>query len=309
MWNCLNQRAVGAIAFTVFVLAVSVADAKSPVCVEIKGSVPATAGDLRQLVTSEIRRHVYHRPAESDCEQTLFVEFSKFEQMVYVTAYLDGQVPARATVMIGKPVDEALTKVISAALKSDPVAWLSDTPKLIDSVLASDVGLLRGVMLYGMEAFQAIALVKDNAAFLPGFALRFRREWGQVSVGARASFAFSLAESQRIDEPVFRWLTTMEPEFSWYATPNSMNSFYLGACLGVGVLQVDGISPTGVADSSTDVWLTLGGRIGWEFLRSQDFRFDAFVQVNAPLDRTQSDDGQIIDAYTPWMQLGGSVSF
>ena len=306
---CPNQKVVTAIGIALVCLIVSTAYAKSPVCVEIKGSVPAKAGDLRQLVTSEIRRHLYHRPADTDCEQTLFVEFSKFESMIYVTAYLDGQVPARAAVQSGKPVDKALQKVVASALKSDPVAWLSDTPKLINSVLASDVGLLRGVMLYGVEAFQTIVLLNEKAAFLPGIGIRFRREWAQFSVGARTTFSFSLASPKSSGDPTFKWVTTMEPEFSWYATPNALNSFYIGAALGVGVVQIEGIHTSGDRDTSTDVWLTLGGRMGWEFMRAQDFRFDAFVQVNTPLDRTQSDDGDVIDSYTPWMQVGGSVSF
>jgi len=99
----------------------------------------------------------------------------------------------------------------------------------------------------------------------------------------------------------------LEPEVAWFATENGASSFYLAGSLGLTVVRMEGYQDG--KESLTDVGISLGIRAGYELLRIADYRLDLFVQGHIPLFMTNSPESDVVDAYTPGIQMGVGIAF
>ena len=283
------------------------AAAKIPICVSVAGFGSQSMQDYHRAVQTEIRRHPEHTPVESNCARSLHIEYLNLKPHAAVTGYLDGQVPSRVNVKKETDLNQAISTLVAQILKSDPAAWIRNPENYLDRVLISDAGLKRGVMLFGLEAFQHVARTGDGASFLPGIALRIRRGLGPVHVGARAAVAYLPQDSMPGSNPKMQLLASLEPEVAWFATENKSSSFYLAGSLGLTVLRMNGYDNG--QETLTDVGVSLGVRAGMELLRVSDYRVDLFVQGHLPLFVTDSSESDIVDAYTPGIQIGAGIAF
>ena len=173
--------------------------------------------------------------------------------------------------------------------------------------------VLRGPMLFGAEAHQVIMRTGDGAAFLPGLALRARREIGIVSVGARVDAAFNPGGCSAAASGPCRsatLLATGQPEILFSLAPDALTSAYLGASGGVAVVRFDGRVAAGEDREALSKWgYIMGLRFGVEWLRHAAVRFDAFVQADIPFFETSSNESYLMEAYTPSVRAGVGVSF
>ncbi len=260
---------------------------------------------LQSLVHGEVRRHPPHEPVEAECKTTLHVEVTTLEQRTWLIGWLDGQPAAR--VQAGTSLENALAELVTQVLRSDPVALSEDMGRLLDVIGGGQAASVRGVMLYGFEAFQTVTWTDEGAAWLPGVAFRLRRGLGPFHVGARVATAFgspNVAARHRVTVAAI-----MEPEFAWFVSPRATSSFYLGASLGVSVLRVDS-RPGADVEEHVIVWgAHLGVRLGVELLRASDWRLDVFAWATLPWFRTHAPDSSLVDAWTPSVSLGLGAAF
>jgi hypothetical protein len=281
--------------------------AKMPVCVSVQGFGSQSVADYQRTVMNEVRRHPHHTPVVSDCERHLHIEYLKLKPHPVVTGYLDGQVPSRVKVEGKKKLDEAISEVVSLILGSDPAAWIRNPENYLDRVLVSDAGLKKGILLFGLEAFQHAARTGDGASFLPGLGVRIRRGLGPVQVGARAIAAYMPRRPMEGSKAQISLLASLEPEVSWMMSEKKASSFYVAGSLGLTVIRMEGFNEG--RESLTDVGISLGVRAGVELLRVSDYRLDLFVQGHIPLFVTNSEESDIVDAYTPGIQIGAGIAF
>ena len=280
---------------------------KIPLCVSTAGFESQSAADYQRMVSTEIRRHAHHTPVKAGCNVTLHVELLNVKPTAYVTGYLDGQVPTRVSVNKSGDVPEAISRLVAKVLESDPAAWVRQPGDYLEQVLVSDAGLKRGVMLFGMEAFQHLTRTGKGPTTLPGLGARIRRGIGPVQVGARLSLAYLPRNPGPTSDPQMSLMASLEPEVAWYASSHAASSFYLAGSLGLTVFRFDGFGEG--QESLVDVGVSLGARAGVELLRVHDFRLDLFVQAQLPCFISDSPESNIVDAYTPGIQIGGGIAF
>ncbi len=279
--------------------------AKTPICIEVLGDKIEDKHAFQAFATSEVRRYSEYVPVDSECERTLHLEHIALDAQVYWTGYLDGQVPARYAITQKQNSEATLSRVITAVLKSDPAGLLEDTGQFLNVALRSDVGLQRGVMLYGIEGFQTLTMVGAEANFLPGIALRIRRGIQNFYVGIRAGTSFGPLNNVG-KETDLTLVTTFEPEAGWIASDDKNTSFYVGGSLGLTIIRFERDQPERGKESDTRVGLSFGARAGVEFLRQLDYRMDAFVQLNLPVFFTETN---LVEGYTPSVHMGLGVAF
>jgi hypothetical protein len=283
----------------------ALAMAKTSICVEVLGDKLEDKAPFQAFAMSEVRRHTEYIPVESECERTLHLEHIDMDGQRYWTGYLDGQVPARYAITQKQNSQATLSRVITAVLKSDPAGLLEDTGQFLNVALRSDIGLQRGVMLYGFEGFQTLTMVGTDANFLPGIGLRIRRGIENFYVGIRAGTSFGPLNNVGAETDL-TLVTTFEPEAGWIANDDKNTSFYVGGSVGLTIIRFERNQPERGKESDTRVGLSFGARAGVEFLRHLDYRMDAFVQLNLPVFFTETN---LVEGYTPSAHLGLGVAF
>ena len=173
--------------------------------------------------------------------------------------------------------------------------------------------LVHGPLLFGAEAHQVVMRTGAGAAFLPGLALRARREVGFVTVGARLDAALSpggCTSSSSAPCLSATLLATGQPEILFSLAPDALTSAYLGASGGLAVVRFVGRSSEHGDREIVSKWgYVMALRFGIEWLRHAAVRVDAFVQADIPFFETSSSESDLIDAYTPSARLGVGVSF
>lgn len=286
-----------------------------PVCVDVRarGISTGDAQGMTALVEAEVRRLATHTLATGeDCEATLVVELVEVAlaggKKRVATAYLDGQTPHRRELGSAETFSEHLEYLVTTALGTDPRRLMSDDVALEDTIALAENRPMVGEMLYGVEVGQATAFVASGASFSPSLAVRIRRGLGPFHIGARLRAAFLPVEPIRGGDPVPTVNVALEPEFAWFVTPDAAISFYLAAAIGISVIRFDGW----VDDEEqrlVDFGVHSTVRIGGEFLRTTDFRFDVFASVSLPWSSTDSDNTPLIDEWTPTVEVGFGVAF
>ena len=261
--------------------------------------------DFRAFAQSEVRRHTSHTVVESDCVRTLHLEYLDLNGATYWTGYLDGQVPARYPITDEQDSQETLQRVITAVLRNDPAGLLEDTTQFISAALRSDVGLQKGVMLYGFEGFQTLTMVGSEANFLPGVSVRIRRGMENFYVGVRGAASFGPLNNASADGDL-TLVSSFEPEAGWIAADHKNTSFYLGGSIGLTIIRFERDHPSDGKNTDTRVGLSFGARAGVEFLRHLDYRMDAFIQLNLPVFFTETN---IREGYTPSLHAGLGFAF
>lgn len=286
-----------------------------PVCVDVhaRGISSADAEGMTALVESEVRRLATHTLATGgECEATLVVELVEVAldggKKRVATAYLDGQTPHRRELGSAETFSEHLEYLVSAALGTDPRRLMADDVALEDTIALVENRPMAGEMLYGVEVGQATAFLASGASFSPSLAVRVRRGLGPFHIGARLRAAFLPVEPIRGGDPVPTVNVALEPEFAWFVSPDAAISFYLAAAIGISVIRFDGF----VGDEEqrlVDFGVHSTVRIGTEFLRTADFRVDAFASVSLPWSATDSENSPLLDEWTPTMEVGFGVAF
>jgi len=91
----------------------------------------------------------------------------------------------------------------------------------------------------------------------------------------------------------------------------ALTSPYVSAGLGAQLLRFEGrLRATDSAlESATAKGGTLSLRLGVRFFRASDFDLDVFALGYLPLFKTFDPDSELIDSYTPSVQLGIGVGF
>jgi hypothetical protein len=301
----------------VCVMTFATADALAaiPICVDVRarGISSADTEGMTALVENEVRRQPSHTLATGDdCEATLVVELVEVAldggKKRVATAYLDGQTPHRRELGTAETFSEHLEYLVSAALGTDPRRLMADDAALEDTIDLAENRPMVGEMLYGVEVGQATAFLTSGASFSPSLAVRIRRGLGPFHIGARLRAAFLPVEPVRDGDPVPTVNVALEPEFAWFVSPDAAISFYLAAAIGISVIRFDGW----VGDEEqrlVDFGVHSTVRIGTEFLRTADFRVDAFASVSLPWSTTDSENSPLVDEWTPTVEVGFGVAF
>ena len=288
--------------------------AKIPVCVVVAGNAAeaATVSGLRGVIEDEVRRHPGHTPVLEGCANTLHVDLLEVPvaggRKRFATAYLDGQVPHRVEIGDGATFSANLAELVSAALGSDLAAIVDDEAALDAALGARTLSLLDGEMSYGIEVGQATAFLGDSPSFDPSVAFRVRRGLGPYHIGARLRVAFHPGDPAPDGTPVPTVNAAIEPEFAWFTSPDANISFYLAAAVGITVIRYDG-RPDGGSSTLVDWGVHATARMGVEFLRTADFRLDLFASASIPWFVTDSETSELVDDWTPTVEVGLGVAF
>lgn len=282
------------------------ADAQGPTstCVEVTGAGD-DAADLKRLVMAEIDRHTTHRSATSDCASYIRIERLSIDQKTYLTGRINTQVPHRETVEDGD-VAKAIERMLRVLLNNDPVRLRGPRQKnwLLDGLRS----LKTGRMVYGVEAFQLLALMDDGPQSVSGIAVHARREVAAWQLGVRLHYAGKL-DGVGPDLTLVGHIA-VQMHLAWFTHPEGDTSFYLGALAGVDHQRFEGPSGVDGGPSSTSATLFgVGGRVGVEMFRATSSRVDLFAQVVAPTGTSSDDEDLVVDAWVPSLTIGAGVAF
>lgn len=272
-------------------------------CVEI-GGASEDAADLKRLVMSEIDRHATHRSATSDCASYVRVERLSIDGKVLLTGRINTQVPHRETVVDGR-IGKAVERMLRVLLNNDPIRLRGPRRKnwLLDGLRS----LKTGRMVYGIEAFQLVALV-DGPQSVSGIAVHARREVDTWQLGLRLHYAGKL-NGIGPDLTLVGHIA-VQLHLMWFTHPHSDTSFYLGTLAGVDHQRYEGPSGIDGGPSSTSATLFgVGGRMGVEMFRATSSRIDIFAQALAPAGTSTDDEDLVIDAWVPSVTFGAGVAF
>lgn len=284
-------------------LLVGTARAQGPTstCVEVSGSAEP---DLRRLVMAELDRHPTHRAAEADCTSFLRVELLTVGSDRYLTGRINTQVPHRETVE--EDIARTVERLLRVVLNNDPLRLRGPRD---EGWLRAGIGALKnGRMLYGIEAFQLMALL-EGAESMPGLAILVRREVARWHLAARASFASRFADAG----PDLHLTSHLgvQVHIMWFTDPHSDFSFYLGGLGGLEHHRFEGPSPVedGAERTASATTFGLGVRLGLELFRTTDGRFDLFAQGVAPVSASTDVEQEVVDAWMPSLSIGAGIMF
>ena len=300
----LPATMVGALC-AVLVLWVGVARAQGPTntCVEVAGA-QADEVDLKRLVMTEVDRHATHRAVETDCSSYLRVELLQIGTSRYLTGRINTQVPHRE--QVEGDMAQAVERMLRVVLHNDPVRLRGPRD---EGWLRAGIGALKnGRMLYGIEAFQLMALL-DGVESMPGLAIMVRREVARWHLAARASYAGRFADAGP-DLHLVGHLG-VQLHVMWFADPQADTSFYIGGLGGLEHHRFEGPSAVENNDvlSATATTFGLGLRMGVELFRTTSSRFDLFAQAVAPVASSTDAENGVVDAWMPTVALGAGILF
>lgn len=273
-------------------------------CVEIAGAGD-DAADLRRLVMAEIDRHATHRAATQDCASFVRIERLRIGDAVYLTGRINTQVPHREAVVDGD-VGRAVERMLRVLFNNDPVRLRG--PRRPNWLLDGVRALKTGRMVYGIEAFQLIALVDEGPQSVSGVAINARREVADWHLGLRLHYAGKL-DGVGPDLTLVGHIAA-QLHLAWFTDALGDTSFYLGALVGVDHQRFEGPSGVDGGPSSTSATLFgVGGRLGLETFRTTSSRLDLFAQVLAPAGSSTDANDLVIDAWVPSVTLGAGIAF
>lgn len=273
-------------------------------CVEIANG-GADAEALERLVRSEIDRHTTHRAATSDCTSYVRIERLDIGAASYLTGRINTSVPHREAI-VEDNIARAVERMLRVLLNNDPKRLRG--PRRLDAIRRQLSALKAGRMVYGVEAFQLLALVDGSSQSVAGVAINVRREVDAWQLGGRIHYAGRLGAGGA-DLTLVGHLA-VQLQVAWFTHPHSDTSLYFGALAGLDHQRYDGPSGVDGGPSSTSASLFgLGGRLGVEFFRATASRVDLFAQVVAPTGSSTDEDDLVIDAWVPSATMGLGVAF
>lgn len=284
-----------------------VASAQAPrtrTCIQVTGAGDDT-NTLEDLTRWETDRHTTHIAATERCETTVRIERFDIGTRSYLTGRMSDSVPHREEIVEGD-VARAIERLLRVLFNNDPVRMRG--PRRFDALRQRLASLKAGRMVYGIEAFQLIALVDDDPQSVAGVAINVRREVDAWQIGGRLHYAGKF-------DGVGAALTlvghlAVQLNVMWFTHPDADTSAYFGVVAGLDHQRYEGPSGVDGGPSSTSAsLLAVGGRFGVELFRATRTRADLFAQVMAPVGATTDDQDLVIDAWVPSATVGLGVAF
>jgi hypothetical protein len=281
-----------------------------PICVEVRSDEAKELAGLRKLVLDELGHHPRRRVVERDCESRLLIDHFRLAGQTYLTARINSEVPVRFSVA-RDTLAEKLTEALRLVLRHDPVFLQRDVRELSAIQRAAHSVLRRGHTFVRLELFQTIAGSDRGASFAPGGAITLARGADHFQVFARAYLA-GLPGGVGPDQRALRIQTGGEGGVAYEVSARSSASFYFALAAGLQYLRYEGqASPTdrGSLEIADKLGFALSGRVGVRLFRIHNFDCDLFAEGFLPFFKTSDPDAQIVDRYTPSLQLGIGVGF
>ena len=284
------------------------ARAAVPLCLKIETEARHQAG-LRKLVVDQLAHHKTHRLAEEGCQGTLQVQLFHLAGVRYLTVRIDDQVPVRFTVT-AKNQGERLARALARVLLHEPVYLAEDIQRYSGMQRAMHSMLQAGHNIWRLELMEAITSSGSGAAFASVLAFAATRGSGHYRIFARLYFGGSVGGTAAEDQKL-RVLAGGDLGLTYEFLERALTSPYISAGLGVQLLHYEGrLSPEEAAPgSATAKGGTLSLRLGVRFFRATDFDLDLFALGYLPMFKTFDPDSELIDHYTPSVQLGIGVGF
>jgi len=260
--------------------------------------------EFARLVQDELAHHPTHTVVQDGCESQLGVELFTVAGVRYLTARVGQEVPVRFAIKSPRELDEKLAEAIAQVLQHDPV-YLSEDITRLNAVARTAASVIRyGVNIYRLEVFEVAGQGGRNAVTAAGGAFAVVRGAEHAHVFARLEGAGS-ARGIKDGDVVLRLLVGGEVGFAWEANPRENVSFYIGPGIGLHFLEFDGQGAPPIGSMQVSVLV----RSGVRFLRFTNYDVDLFVQGHLPLGKTSDPDSMLVDAWTPYAQLGVCVGF
>jgi hypothetical protein len=280
------------------------------ICVEVRSDEAKELASFRKLVLDELGRHPSHRPTSQDCESRLVVELFTLAGLRYLTARIGEEVPVRHEVT-RENLAEKLDAALRLVLRRDPVHLERDVRELSALQRAARSVLRRGHTFLRLELYQTIAGSDQGASFAPGGAVSLARCGEQLQVFARLYLA-GLPGGIGGSDRALRIQTGGEGGVGYELSARSSASFYVALAAGVQYLRYEGRArpaEPGSLEIADKLGFAFSGRLGVRLFRTHDFDLDLFAHAYLPLFRTSDPDAEILDRYTPSLQLGVGVGF
>jgi hypothetical protein len=271
-------------------------------CLETRADSEPAA--FARLVQNELAHHPTHALVQEGCESKLLVELFSVAGVRYLTARVGQEVPVRFAIKSPRDLEDKLSDAIAQVLQHDPVYLTEDITRL-NAVARTAASVVRhGVNVYRLEIFEVAGQGGRNAVTASGGAFAVVRGAEHAHVFARLEGAGS-PRGIKDGDVVLRLLVGGDVGFAWEASPRENVSFYIGPGLGLHFLQFDGQGAPPIGSMLVSVLV----RSGVRFLRFTNYDVDVFVQGHLPIGKTSDPDSMLVDAWTPYAQLGVGVGF
>ena len=297
--------------FQLFILP-ALANAETTLCVEVRAD-DTQLENLQRLAENEVTRHPGYLVVGEGCGATLLVELFDVGGATFLTIRLDRGVPLRYTIEEPRELDEKLTEGVSLVLQNDPVRLSEDVTHYSELERAAHSVLVRGHFTWRIELFEVTGRSGTGAEFVPGGAIAMTRGADNWLVFARIYFGGS-PEGVTISDHILRFYTGGDVGVTYEFSADSATTFYLSAGVGLQFLSYEGSTTVDGREldqtiETRQIGLTVSARAGVRFLRIYDFDVDLFACGYLPLFNTHDPDSELMDHYTPSLQIGMGVGF
>ena len=290
-------------------LSAAPAAAAIDLCVQVQAEAKQRQG-LARLVRDALGHFLTHRQVTSGCPSRLQVELIQLAGVSYLIVRINREVPVRYTVKRAEDLAPRLTEALQRVLGQDPVYLAADIQRYSALQRAMHSVLKGGRNTWRVELFEAITSGGTNAAFASGGAFSVTRGSANWFVFARLYGGGSLGGTSGTNRAL-RLMVGGDLGLSYELLARSTITPYFSAGLGLQLLHYEGRLRATDRDlqDATAKGATVSLRAGLRFFRASDFDLDLFAAGYLPLFATDDPDSQLMDAYTPSLQLGLGVGF
>jgi hypothetical protein len=276
------------------------ARATTLLCVDVRADDDAAG--LRKLAEDELAHHRTHHVVQSGCASRLTIELFAAAGTRYLTLRVNDEVPVRFAIKAPHDLEERLSEGLRQVLKNDPV-YLAEDMSRMNAVWRAGANIVRhGVTRYRAELFEIVGGGGGHTLFASGAACTVARGFEHLQVFARVEAAGSATGG----DVSLRAFAGADLGVLYEVSARANNTFYLGPGVALHFLRLEG--PSGAAPANA-LLFSVALRTGFRFLRFYGFDVDLFAQLHLPLHKTTDPDSPLIDAYTPFAQLGLGVGF
>ncbi len=295
----------------VLAMAPTLASAGQRVCVRFDSADVDSPESFRRFALDEIRRHDGFAALEGQtgCQISLRLEYLVLGSRGVLTGRLIGQVPTRADVDGLDALPDAISEMIARLLDSTPQSMEANLGRFLDRAYRRSARLARGSYLFGVEGYQLVVRAPGGASYLPGLAVRLRRERGRWAVGVRGGVALRLGSDVGTGPPRIGLVGSVQPEVAWFFDPEGTASTYVSGSIGAQVIRAIGRDPAGAFEAVPVFGAATHLRAGVELLRHTDHRIDLFAAAEIPFFVTESVETDLISYWTPSVVMGMGVAF
>jgi hypothetical protein len=268
----------------------------------------------RRLLELEVMRHPRHIAVRDKCESFMQVEYVPLPYKGYLTGQIDNRAPYRLVVKREEQLVKKFTTLVKVLLESEPISFLDPTKRRY--WLSDEIHwfVRRGWNSYEIGFLHLFIRSGRGLVSAPGVAFRFFRGLDIWNVGLQAIFAFDLGGlTGRINRIQLSMYTSLEFQWTYILSPLANISLYFSIIpASFQLFQFEGMIDYGDTikdETTTDLVFSFGGRIGIEFLRISDLRFDIWIGGYLPTHKTHDPDSELVNAWTVSFLLGAGIQF